>query len=92
MSGNMERILRLMAEKGASDCYLSSHMPVLIKLNGQVVQLSDQALSPAQPRQLISEMVSPKDLEELDAKGELNMAISISREKPSFWASLSASS
>lgn len=79
MSGNMERILRLMAEKGASDCYLSSHMPVLIKLNGQVVQLSDQALSPAQPRQLISEMVSPKDLEELDAKGELNMAISISR-------------
>ena len=79
MSGNMERVLRLMAEKGASDCYLSAHMPVLIKLNGQVVQLSDQALSPTQPRQLISELVSAKDLDELDAKGELNMAISISK-------------
>jgi twitching motility protein PilU len=75
----MERVLRLMAEKGASDCYLSAHMPVLIKLNGQVVQLSDQALSPAQPRQLISELVTAKDLDELDARGELNMAISISK-------------
>jgi len=77
MSGNMERILRLMAEKGASDCYLSANMPVLIKLNGQVVQLSDQALAVNQPRQLIAELLDPKALSELDEQGELNMAISI---------------
>ncbi len=79
MSGNMERILRLMAEKGASDCYLSANMPVLIKLNGQVVQLSDQALSVNQPRQLIAELLDQKALQELDDNGELNMAISISK-------------
>ncbi|MFO1250396.1 MAG: PilT/PilU family type 4a pilus ATPase [Inhella sp.] len=79
MSGNMERILRLMAEKGASDCYLSANMPVLIKLNGQVVQLSDQALSVNQPRQLIAELLDQKALQELDENGELNMAISISK-------------
>ncbi len=49
--GNMERILRLMADKGASDCYLSANMPVLIRINGQTVQLSDQLLTPPQPRQ-----------------------------------------
>ncbi|MBN8504886.1 MAG: PilT/PilU family type 4a pilus ATPase [Burkholderiales bacterium] len=79
MSGNMERILRLMAEKGASDCYLSAHMPVLIKLNGQVVQLSDQSLTPQQPRQLIAELLQPKDLDVLEETGELNMAVSIPR-------------
>jgi twitching motility protein PilU len=79
MSGNMERILRLMAEKGASDCYLSAHMPVLIRLNGQVVQLSDQSLSPTQPLQLITELLQAKDLTKLDETGELNMAVSIPR-------------
>jgi len=79
MSGNMERILRLMAEKGASDCYLSANMPVLIKLNGQVVQLSDQALAVNQPRQLIAELLDAKALTELDEQGELNMAISIAK-------------
>ncbi|RQO58721.1 type IV pili twitching motility protein PilT [Paucibacter sp. KBW04] len=79
MSGNMERILRLMADKGASDVYLSANMPVLIRLNGQIVQLSDQLLQPSQPRQLIAEVLSPEHLAELDQSGELNMAVSINK-------------
>ncbi|MCV2355537.1 PilT/PilU family type 4a pilus ATPase [Paucibacter sp. B2R-40] len=79
MSGNMERILRLMADKGASDVYLSANMPVLIRLNGQIVQLSDQVLTHTQPRQLIAEVVEPAQLAELDATGELNMAVAVSK-------------
>jgi twitching motility protein PilU len=74
----MERILRLMADKGASDCYLSANMPVLIRVNGQTVQLSDQLLTPPQPRQLIAEVINPASLAELDNTGELNMAIGVS--------------
>ncbi len=79
MSGNMEKVLRLMAEKGASDVFLSANMPILIKINGQVLQLSDQVLTPAQPRQLLAELLSPRQLEELDDTGELNMAIPVDR-------------
>ncbi len=79
MSGNMERILRLMADKGASDIYLSANMPVLIRINGQMLQLSDQLLTPSQPRQLIAEVLDPRNLAELDETGELNMAVSISK-------------
>ena len=75
----MERILRLMADKGASDVYLSANMPVLIRINGQIVQLSDQLLTPMQPRQLISEVVEPAHLAELDQSGELNMAVSVDK-------------
>ncbi|RTL39392.1 MAG: PilT/PilU family type 4a pilus ATPase [Burkholderiales bacterium] len=75
--GNMERILRLMADKGASDCYLSANMPVLIRINGQTVQLSDQLLTPPQPRQLVAEVIDPASLAELDNTGELNLAVSV---------------
>ena len=35
----MERILRLMANKKASDVYLSAHSPALIKINGQALPI-----------------------------------------------------
>jgi twitching motility protein PilU len=76
-NGNMERVLRLMAEKRASDVYLSANMPILIKINGQVLQLSDQPLTTQQPRQLLAELLTPSQLEELDDTGELNVGVGI---------------
>ena len=76
--GNMERVLRLMAEKGASDVYLSANSPILIKINGQLLQLSDQPLTHSQPRQLLAELLTPSQLEELDDTGELNMSVGLS--------------
>jgi twitching motility protein PilU len=77
--GNMERVLRLMAEKSASDVYLSANTPILIKINGQIMQLSDQPLTHAQPRQLLSELLTPQQLEELDDTGELNVGVGITK-------------
>jgi twitching motility protein PilU len=77
--GNMERVLRLMAEKHASDVYLSANTPILIKINGQLLQLSDQQLSATQPRQLIAELLTPSQLEELEETGELNMGIGLAK-------------
>jgi twitching motility protein PilU len=78
-NGNMERVLRLMAEKRASDVYLSANMPILIKINGQVLQLSDQPLTTQQPRQLLAELLTPSQLEELDDTGELNVGIGMAK-------------
>ena len=77
--GNMERVLRLMAEKNASDVYLSAATPILIKINGQILQLSDQPLTATQPRQLLAELLTPTQLEELDDTGELNVGIGLSK-------------
>ncbi|HEY2928264.1 PilT/PilU family type 4a pilus ATPase [Piscinibacter sp.] len=77
MSGNMERVLRLMAEKGASDVYLSANTPILIKINGQILQLSDQPLTHTQPRQLLAELLTPSQLEDLDDTGELNIGVGL---------------
>lgn len=75
--GNLERVLRIMAEKKASDVFLSANTPILIKIHGQILQLTDQILSPSQPRQLLAEMLSPHQMEELDDTGELNVGLTI---------------
>ncbi|MFM2056145.1 MAG: hypothetical protein RLY71_530 [Pseudomonadota bacterium] len=72
---NLERILKLMADKKASDVFLSAHMPVLIKIHGQMLQLSNEPLAVSQPRQLLAEMLLPQQLEELDETGELNAGL-----------------
>ncbi len=73
--GNMERVLHLMAEKAASDVYLTANAPIQLKVNGQLVPVSDQILTPGQPRQLIAELLTPVQLDELDKTGELNLGI-----------------
>ena len=79
MPNNLERVLRLMAEKNASDVYMSANTPILIKISGQIMQLSDQLLTIQQTRQLLAELLPPKQLEELDDTGELNVGISLPR-------------
>ena len=71
--GTMERILRLMVEKKASDIYLSAHSPALIRINGQCVPINNQALPAEAPRNLLAEIIPEERMAELDAYSELNM-------------------
>jgi twitching motility protein PilU len=77
MANNLERVLRLMAEKNASDVYMSANTPILIKIHGQMLQLSDQLLTTTQTRQLLSELLAPQQMEELEDTGELNVGIGL---------------
>ena len=73
----MERILRLMADKKASDVYLSAHSPALIKINGQALPINSQVLPPDAPLNLLAEVLPPERIEELKEIGELNMALPV---------------
>jgi twitching motility protein PilU len=73
-AGTMERILRLMSEKKASDVYLSAHAPALIKINGLCVPINSQVLPIDAPRSLLAEVLTAEHLDELEHSGELNVA------------------
>jgi twitching motility protein PilU len=73
----MVRILKLMAEKKASDVYLSAFSPATIKINGQCVPINNQALPADAPIGFLSEILQPNRIEELQETGELNMAHAI---------------
>jgi len=76
--GTMERILRLMSEKKASDVYLSAHSPALIRINGQCVPINNQALPADAPLNLLAEILPPDRLAELEQNRELNMGFPVS--------------
>ena len=73
----MERILRLMVDKKASDVYLSAHSSALIKINGQAIPINAQILPVDAPRNLLAEVLPPKRIEELEEIGELNMGLAV---------------
>lgn len=74
-SGTMERILRLMSEKKASDVYLSAQSPVLIRINGQCVPINNQILPPDAPLNLLAEVLPADRIDELKELNELNMGL-----------------
>jgi len=71
--GTMERILRLMSDKKASDVYLSAHSPALIRINGQCVPINSQSLPADAPKNLLAEVLPAHRIAELEKTGELNM-------------------
>ena len=71
----MERILRLMADKKASDVYLTANAPAMIKISGQSVPINAQILPTEAPLALLAEVLPEHAIEELKRKGELNMAL-----------------
>ncbi|HVR51124.1 MAG TPA: PilT/PilU family type 4a pilus ATPase [Pseudorhodoferax sp.] len=73
----MERILRLMQEKKASDLYLSANAPAQIKINGLTVPINSQIMPFDAPYKLLAEVVPEQQLHELESTGELNTAVSL---------------
>ena len=73
----MERILRLMRERKASDLYLSAHAPILVRINGNCLPVSSQPLELEAPRRLLAEIVPAARMAELDASGELNIGLEL---------------
>ena len=73
----MERILRLMQEKKASDLYLSANAPAQIKINGLTVPINSQIMPFDAPYKLLAEVVPEQQLQELESTGELNTAVSL---------------
>jgi twitching motility protein PilU len=75
----LDRVLTIMAEKAASDVYLSANAPILLKVNGQMQAITDHALAPSDPRSMLAEILTPMQMEELEQQGELNIGLSISK-------------
>ncbi len=76
-TGTMEKLLRLMAEKKASDLYMSAASPVQIKINGVCVPVNNQNLPVDAPRNLLAEILAPDRIRELEETGELNTAFPV---------------
>jgi twitching motility protein PilU len=73
----LERLFVLMAEKKASDLFLSAGSPVTIKINGVCVPISQERLLPQDVVELLTERVSDAQFRELEESRELNIGLPV---------------
>lgn len=73
----MDRLFQLMKDKKASDLFMAVNSPVHIKINGHLLPINQQKMDNATIKALLSEVVSPAQLEELETHNELNMGIPV---------------
>jgi twitching motility protein PilU len=71
----MERLFELMKEKQASDMFFAMNSPIHLKINGNLLPINQQKMDQANILSLLSEVVSPVDMEILERKNELNIGI-----------------
>jgi twitching motility protein PilU len=68
----MRRLLELMAEKKASDIFISCGAPINIKINGVTMPINQQIVTPDAVRSLMKEILNERQLKEFEDEFELN--------------------
>jgi len=73
----IERLLQLVTEKGASDLFITAGVPPSIKLHGKIVPVSTSPLTPEKAREMVVGIMNDRQKKEFAESKELNFAISL---------------
>jgi len=73
----MKRLFQVMADKKASDIFMSVGAPINIKINGVAVPVNQAIMSADTVRQLLYEVLNERQIKEFEDDMELNTAISV---------------
>jgi len=73
---DLDKLLRVMVEKGASDLFITVGVPPALKINGRLVSVSRNALSPEQARETVLGVMDEEQQEVFRRHHECNFAIS----------------
>ena len=72
----IERLLKFMVEKGASDLFITTGIAPSIKIHGKVIPISKEALAPEKCRETVFSVMNEQQRKEFIRDKELNFAIS----------------
>jgi twitching motility protein PilU len=70
----IEKLLQLMAEKKASDIFISAGSPISIKIQGNIMAVNPQPMDADMTRKIAYEMLSPLQIETFERDHELNFS------------------
>lgn len=70
----IEKLLQLMAEKKASDIFISAGSPLSIKIAGAIMPVNPQPMDAETTKKIAYEMLSPKQIEVFERDREMNFA------------------
>src|SRR5213595_1756158 len=78
----MKRLFQVMADKKASDIFLSVGAPINIKINGVAVPVNQTIMTSDMVRQLLYEMLTERQAREYEEEMELNTAVALEASAP----------
>jgi twitching motility protein PilU len=73
----MKRLFQLMADKKASDIFISVGAPINIKINGNAVPVNQTLMNADSVKQLLYEVLNERQIKEFEDEMELNTAFAI---------------
>jgi twitching motility protein PilU len=73
---NTKPLFKLMVEKRASDLFFTSNAPIKIKIEGQILPVNKQVLTPETVRQTAFAIMTPEQREHFQQEWELDFAVS----------------
>ena len=73
----LDKLFLLMAEKQASDIFISAGVPINIKIQGNTVAVNQQRMDPATVEKIAFEMMSPEQIETFAATKEMNLSFGV---------------
>ncbi len=74
----LDKLLRLMVDKSASDLFITAGMPPSMKVHGRIHAVTKSPLSPEQTQEIIYGMMNEVQIHEFEKTKELNFAVSVS--------------
>jgi twitching motility protein PilU len=73
----LQRLFQLMAEKGASDIFISAGTPIQIKINGVTAPVNPQVLDAESAKKICYEILTPDQIAAFEKEKELNMSMQL---------------
>src|SRR2546426_304525 len=73
----MTRLFQVMADKKASDIFISVGAPINIKLNGMAMPVNQTVMTAATVQQLLYEVLNERQIKEYEEEMELNTAVAL---------------
>jgi len=73
----LEKLFRLMAEKNASDIFVSAGAPITIKVDGIAMPVNPQILTGEEAKKICYEILKPHQIEKFEKELELNLSFPI---------------
>lgn len=70
----IDKLFELMAEKEASDVFVSAGTPIHLKINGQAVPVNSQPVDAEQAKRIAYELLTPAQIEVFETTKELNFS------------------
>jgi len=73
----LDKLFRLMADKQASDLFISAGVPIHIKIQGNTAPINQQSMTPDMIEQIAGELMSPEQSESFGHSKEMNLSLII---------------